>query len=258
MTPSALYKKRFSVSILLWMRQDKARQTGMDYWKGPHSQIIASSPGLLEYRQQHLNETEHSFWPKTSGLKTNVPQDRRVDGVAEVTFENLIAPIKGHEQTAMAFKDEVNVFRRTLMHMGLPFSSRWYETTSQEDTSVRDVLYLQRRQGASSRAFKKLVHETIAPALAASAGVTELRTQVYLPWNKKSWDTPNVAHDNPKSEQLHASIIIGFASEDDRQAFYQSVAQQLNEEITAHTSAVYAYQIAETLTFVADGKRQSL
>ena len=55
------YEKKFSVSILLWMREDKPRQEGMDYWSGPHSQIIASSPGLLEYRQQHLSETQHSF-----------------------------------------------------------------------------------------------------------------------------------------------------------------------------------------------------
>ena len=80
------YQQRFSLSILLWMRQDKVRQAGMDYWSGGHAQIIAASPGLLEYRQQHLSETEHSFWPKATGLETAVPEDRRIDGIAEVTY----------------------------------------------------------------------------------------------------------------------------------------------------------------------------
>ncbi len=63
------YQQRFSLSILLWMRQDKARQEGMDYWSGGHAQIIAASPGLLEYRQQHLSETEHSFGRKRQAWK---------------------------------------------------------------------------------------------------------------------------------------------------------------------------------------------
>ncbi|WP_227986340.1 hypothetical protein [Streptococcus ruminantium] len=63
------------------MREDKPRQEGMDYWSGPHSQIIASSPGLLEYRQQHLSETQHSFWPEVAGLDTKVSTDRRIDGI---------------------------------------------------------------------------------------------------------------------------------------------------------------------------------
>jgi hypothetical protein len=39
----------------------------------------------------------------------------------------------------------------------------------------------------------------------------ELRTQVLLPWNEKTWDAPNVAHDNPADQHLHASVILGFA-----------------------------------------------
>jgi hypothetical protein len=39
-TPTATQpsvKKHFTSSILLWVRTDQPRQTGMDYWKGPHS-----------------------------------------------------------------------------------------------------------------------------------------------------------------------------------------------------------------------------
>ena len=50
--------KHFTSSILLWMRTDQPRQTGMDHWKGPHSGIIANTPGLEEYRQIHLAEAQ--------------------------------------------------------------------------------------------------------------------------------------------------------------------------------------------------------
>ncbi len=55
--------KHFTSSILLWMRKDQPRQTGMDYWKGPHSGIIANTPGLSEYRQIHLAEANPGRWP---------------------------------------------------------------------------------------------------------------------------------------------------------------------------------------------------
>ncbi|WP_186652336.1 hypothetical protein [Streptococcus sp. sy004] len=250
------FSKQFSVSILLWMRDDKPRQEGMDYWSGPHSQIIAASKGLLEYRQQHLSQTEHSFWPQVDGLETQVSEDRRIDGIAEVTFENMLSPLAGRKQTALAFQDEVNVFRRTLMHMGLPYSSRWLTATDKEDSQLRDVLYLRRQEGVSSHAFRQYVNEKLIDQLAEVDSVTEVRSQVYMPWNEKTWDTPNVAHDNPKSEHLHASVILGFANQEARQDFYEKVAPQLNVTLTTYVSALHTYQIDKTLTFVADGKRQ--
>ena len=61
-------QKHFSSSILLWMRTDQPRKTGMDYWKGPHSGIISANPGLEEYRQIHLAEDNPGRWPATHGL----------------------------------------------------------------------------------------------------------------------------------------------------------------------------------------------
>ena len=48
----------------------------------------------------------------------------------------------------------------------------------------------------------------------------ELRTQTFLPWNEKLWDTPNVAHDNPHDQQFHASLILGFTDTAARDAFF--------------------------------------
>jgi hypothetical protein len=59
--------KHFTSSILLWVRTDQPRQTGMDHWKGPHSGIICATPGLEEYRQIHLDADNPGRWPAING-----------------------------------------------------------------------------------------------------------------------------------------------------------------------------------------------
>jgi hypothetical protein len=97
-------KKPFASSILLWMRTDRARQQGMDYWKGPHSKIISATPGFDEYRQLHLAATNPGLWPATRGVETAISADRRIDGVAEVTFASALAPLRGRKQTRLAYR----------------------------------------------------------------------------------------------------------------------------------------------------------
>lgn len=246
--------KRFTSSILLWMRTDKPRQESMDRWKGPHSAIIAATPGLSEYRQIHLAEHNPGRWPTTPGIETTIPEDRRIDGIAEVTFENALSPLAGRTQTALAFEDEVNIFRRTLLHAGPPNSSRWYDVAPGEKPGSRAIIYLRRGKEEGTIAFHKFLKKELTPALIATGELKELRTQVFLPWSKKTWDTPNVAHDNPEDQHLHASVIFGFADDTVRDAFYATHARELSAVLAPHVSAIHAYDVATTLTYVTNSQ----
>lgn len=251
MSASTSVTKHFGSNILLFMRQDQPRQAGMDHWKGPHSGIIAATPGLLEYRQVHLAEANPGRWPQTPGLETAIPDDRRVDGIAEVTFTSPLAPLMGRTQTQLAYADEVNVFRRTLLYAGLPGSSRWYAVADDDaPVGARAVLYLRRNGGVSKRSFSRFVHQEFAPALAAGAGLTELRTHTFLPLSEKTWDTPHVAHDNPKDQRFHAFVTLGFLDEAARTRFFSEAADGLSSMLTTHAAAVHAYDVETTLTFV--------
>ncbi|WP_304128132.1 hypothetical protein [Gemella sanguinis] len=249
------YNRKFSLSILLYMRNDKPRQESMNYWKGPHAKIIAASPQLLEYRQLHLSDISYGFWPADNNIKTKVSLDRRIDGIAEVTYKNTIAPLFGIKQTRLAFKDEINLFRRTLMHMGLPWSSKWFNLENKNDTQFRDVIFIQRKEGTSKKEFKNYINRNLSEIVSKHEGITEYRTQVYLPWNKMTWNTPNVAHDNPKKEHLHASIIIGFESIEARESFYKETALEINKEIKDLASGIFAYKIEKTIPFVESSKK---
>ncbi|PZF86258.1 strictosidine synthase [Jiangella anatolica] len=248
-------KKPFASSILLWMRTDRPRQQGMDYWKGPHSKIISATPGFDEYRQLHLEATGPGLWPATDGVETAIPADRRIDGVAEVTFAPVLAPLRGRKQTRLAYKDEVNVFRRTLLYAGPPNSARWYDVARPgERVGARVLVYLRRRNGVRTRDFRRHVDE-LARTLADTGDLRELRTQVFMPWNEKLWDTPNVAHDNPPDQRFHAALLLGFADPAARAAFLTSPElERLSAALAPSASAVHAYEVSDALTFVKEGK----
>lgn len=120
-------EKHLSSSILLWMRTEEPRQQGMDRWKGPHSKIISANKGLEEYRQIHLAENNPGLWQQVEGVETVIPSDRRVDGVADVTLKSLFSLFRGKKQNRLAYKDEVNIFKRTILYAAMPKSSRWYQ-----------------------------------------------------------------------------------------------------------------------------------
>jgi hypothetical protein len=248
-------KKHFTSSILLWVRTDQSRQTGMDHWKGPHSGIISATPGLEEYRQIHLAEHNPGLWPVTNGVETSIPVDRKIDGVAEVTFQSALSPLQGRRQTQLAYEDEINVFRRTLLYAGPPNSSRWYDVASPGETvGARALVYLRRRDGVGAGEFRKFVKKQLVPALAGTGLLKELRTQTFLPWIEKLWDTPNVAHDNPDGQHFHASISLGFIDTASRDAFFtSSVIEEVSNQLTPLASAIHAYDVAAALTYVKNG-----
>lgn len=227
----------------------------MNYWKGPHSKIISASPGLREYRQIHLAEANEGLWPATGGVETRIPADRRIDGLAEVTFQSLLSPLQGQKQTQLAFKDEINVFRRSLLYLAPPSWSRWYEVALPgERIGARVLIYLRRRDGIGAGAFRKFINTELAPALAGTGVLKELRTQTFLPWSKRLWDTPNVAHDNPRDQQFHASLILGFADAAAQAALFATPQiGGLSAGLARYASAAHMYQVAEALTYVSDG-----
>lgn len=228
----------------------------MDYWKGPHSTIISATPGMEEYRQIHLVEDDPGLWPAVSGVETVIPAERRIDGVAEVTFTNILSPLHGRKQTRLAYKDEVNVFQRTLLYTGLPYSSRWYDVAGPgKQVGARSLIYLRRREGVTTRAFRRFLADELVPALVKSGALRELRSQVFMPWIERLWDTPNVAHDNPADQQFHASLILGFADTGALRAFFGGEAvARLAGRLPAFVSAMHAYEVSEALTYVVDGE----
>jgi hypothetical protein len=191
-----------------------------------------------------------------AGVQTSIPAERKIDGVAEVTFQPALASLKGRKQTKLAYADEIDVFRRTLLYAGTPKSSRWYDVTSPGQTvGARALIYLRRRDGAGAGRFRKFVNKQLAQALADTGVLKELRTQTFLPWIEKLWDTPNVAHDNPRDQRFHASLSLGFTDAAARDDFFTgSAIEDLSSRLAPLVSAIHAYDVAAALTYVKEGE----
>jgi hypothetical protein len=247
-------KKPFASAILLWVRTDQPRQTGMDYWAGPHSKIITAIPGFEEYRQIHFAEVNPGLWPATPGIETAIPADHKIDGVADGTLTSLFSVVAGRKQTKIGHEDEINVFRRTLLYAGPPYTTLWYSVALPgEKAGAHALVFLRRRDGVRTGAFRKRFTQ-LAQAFAATGALRELRTQVFMPWNKALWNTPNVAHDNPVDQQFHASMILGFADAAAREAFFtRADVTKLSAELASYVSAIHAYE-AEARTYIRHGK----
>jgi hypothetical protein len=163
--------------------------------------------------------------------------------------------MRGRKQTRLAYEDEVNVFRRTLLYAGPPYSARWYDVAGPGDKAgARSLIYLRRREGVKTGTFRRFLTDEIVPALLNTGALTELRTQVFMPWTQRLWDTPNVAHDNPADQRFHGSLILGSTDTDALQAIFASrEITKLSAKMPKIISALHAYEVAETLTYVSDG-----
>lgn len=252
-------EKHISSSILLWMRTDKPRQEGMDRWKGPHSKIISANKGLREYRQIHLTETNPGLWPSIEGVETAIPPDRKIDGVADVTLKNIFSLLRGKKQNRHVYKDEVNLFKRTILYASFPKNSRWFDVAeSNQKIDARSIIFIRIKPGVKEDDFKTFINEELTPTLANIGVFKELRSKVYEPWKLKQWNTPNVAHDNPEEVQVQASLILGFADKTAMEAFFKgNDVKKLSDRLSVFCSAVHAYEVDETITYIKDGKRLS-
>jgi hypothetical protein len=250
-------EKHLSSSILLWMRTDRPRQAGMDQWKGPHAKIIAANKGLLEYRQIHFAEVNPGLWQPIPGVETTIPESRKIDGVADVTLKGLFSIFKGKEQNKLAFADEVNLFKRTILYAAFPKNSHWYHVAENgSKIEAGAMVFFRKKTGVKDKEFAKFMQAKLTPALANTGMLSELRDKFYSTWKQKQWDTPNVLHDNGIADQFQFSLMLGFASKDEMEKFLRSEAvMMLSGGIAAYCSAVHAYEISETITFVSRGAK---
>ena len=100
-----------------------------------------------------------------------------------------------------------------------------------------------------------MLKRELVPALVTTRVLKELRTQTFLPWNEKTWDTPHVAHDNPADQRFHASLVLGFADPAARTAFFEGTdIERLSQTLTPVASAIHAYDDFATLTYVKNGE----
>lgn len=156
----------------------------------------------------------------------------------------------------MASADEINLFKRTILYASFPKNSKWYKVDeATEKTEARSMVFFRKKEGVADKDFNTFFNNELVPSLANTGVLKELRSKVYNSWKQSQWNTPNVAHDNAKEVQFQASLILGFVDKSEMKNFFDTeTLKKLSDRIAMFCSAVHAYEIEETLTFVKNGK----
>jgi hypothetical protein len=128
-------------------------------------------PGFLEYRQHHLPADPVGSWPPINGVQTDIPEQRRIDGIPEVTFEHPLSSLKALRYNTIVHADERNVFSRTVLNLSTPRRGRWFDTAEGGPTGARTLVMIRRRPGTSTSVFSDAVHDGIG---ATPAGLPEV------------------------------------------------------------------------------------
>ena len=242
-------------TVLLWMRTDLPREDGMEYWRGPHSQLVARTPGFLEYRQHHFPSEPVGMWPPIDGVETDIPAHRRIDGTPEVVLDGAIGSLKSLRPNKRVHADEANVFGRTILHVTSKAGGRWFTTATEGRTSARTVVLFRRRPGVDASALEGLLNDDLGPELARLAGVTEVRTQPFAAFKAWMWNTPGVAHDYPDEDQFHGCLIIGAGDQETLEQILDGAELARHAATVARVcAAVHAYPVTATYTYTRDGR----
>lgn len=250
-----LRRKTSAATVPLWLREDRTRQQGLEYWRGPHGRIAGQTSGWLEYRQHHFEADAPGVWADIPDTETAIPQAGRMDGVPEVTFESAASVLKSLRTRRAIFADEANVFARTILYVTGPGSGRWWREGRGEPIGFRTVVMLRRRDGVGFRAFRGWVNDALGGTLAGAPGMLEVRTLAFLPYFKQLWSTPRVAHDELPEWRYHAAVVLGApdrATLDAALAYEPVVAVQ--DAQREHCSAIHAYSVGNTYVFRRDGR----
>ncbi|MGW6909128.1 hypothetical protein [Streptomyces sp. NPDC054940] len=243
-------EKTTSFMAPVWFRTDLPRETVLQYWSGPHAEIVGRLPGMAEYVQRRFSPTDHGYWPSSPRVGTLVPPSWRCDGVAEVRFTSTAAALAMPLRMREVYVDEQNIFERVLGQVTAPGGGRWWTDGHDDAVGHRTILLLRRRRGVRGRAFRTYVHDRMGPALHA-AGARDLRTYTFLPWSRFTHPTPGVGHDNPVFRRYHGSVVIGADSRAalDDLLHSERVAGLVADQQTVLT-AVHAYTVERTVPVI--------
>jgi hypothetical protein len=250
-----LRAKKFASTGAIWLRQDRTREQGREYWRGTHGRIASQTPGWLEYRQHHFDLDVPGLWPDVPGVETAIGQAGRMDGVAEVTFEHAASPLMALRSRKAIYEDERKVFARTVVYVTGPGGGRWWRDGGGEPVGFRAVVMVRRRDGVGFRAFRKWVNDTLGGALNDAPGMLEVRTQAFLPYIKQLWSPPGLDHEEASEWRYHASVVLASADRATLEAaLASSSVAPTREGQHEHCSAIHAYAVGDTYVFRQDGR----
>ena len=229
-------------------------------WTTGRARTRRSSPPRRVSRstgRSTLPRTTRACGRRPTGVETAIPADRKIDGVAEVTFHSVLSPLLGRKQTSWPSRTRSTCSGArcsTLARRTRPAGTR--SQARKRRSAARAWSTSGRRDGVGAGEFRKFINEQLAPALAGTGVLKELRTQTFLPWIEKLWDTPERRARQPRTTSSSTPrSCSGSPTPRHGDAFFDQQRDRgpVQTELAPLASAIHAYDVAAALTYVKNG-----
>jgi hypothetical protein len=232
------------------------------YWLDCHGPAVAALPGLSVYYQQHLEHDRGDMWPVLTGISNEISDSEQYDGIAELGW----ADEKGADEFGQAagaanlMNDEQNFFEMCILQAS-ERSKTFFDSLADpipngDSPCLRLMIGFRKREGVSDEDFRSKIFEGVAAGLAAEELVLKVRAFALADYLPEHWESPNVDHDVPITEQYQAVIELAVKHRLDLKRLYRSdgfaAAVDKLDSVVRH---INAFPVKATYCYVFRGER---
>ena len=242
--------------------QARAGMTNHDfyeYWLNAHVTLPARFPGISSIFLHCVSfegedEDEDATWPRLPGVSHRPPPEDEFQGVPEATFVTMEGLAEFQAASKVQMDDGINFLQEMIAYRSIADATATVSDQTEikapdgHDGLVRHLLFLRRREGVTTEAFRSFVADTLAPALAASSDVLKVRRHLFEEV-EVTLDHPGVRMSRPLNRQYQAALEVVNADQAALDHFKKSRAwAQLEAPIQAHCEAVHAARVSRCIT----------
>lgn len=196
-----------------FIRKDRSYDLLRAYWRGPHGFLVSQTDGLFSYIR-HPFDKENCMAELPYDVDTTPKEKWIFDGIAETYMDNLMGSLKALTSgvSKETYKDEQNIFSRTLMYNTMPGDAIFYRADLEtfdvpgKKEGERVILFI---KSSHRCALKKFLTEQLMPTLCQNDQLREIASYVFMRFSENLWKSENVAHDHPEEEQFAAAVMLG-------------------------------------------------
>jgi hypothetical protein len=229
-----------------------------DYWLNAHVTLPPRFPGISSV-WLHVVSFDKQVWPSLPGVSDRPAPEDEFHGVPEATFPTMADLGAFQAASRVQLEDGINFLSEMLAYCS--FGNR--TTTLVEridpapdgnDTLLRHLVFLRRRDDVSVADLRGFVTDTLAPAYAESPEVLKLKQHLFEEV-EVTLDHPGVRMSRPLDRQYQACLEVVVSDEASLARFVASpVWTTTAAGLAAHCAAVHAARVERCITTKIGGE----
>ncbi len=247
--------------VLLWKRKDLDLEAFGNYWKDVHGPVCARLPGQFQYWQFHVGHNKGSIWPLISNPINSSHDRQQIDGIAELTFNNVADRQLWFQASKILMDDERNIFSKAIGYNTSPGNSiTIVDHINDGDPNFSTVIkklhiLIRKSKVVNLSDFRNFLKERLARVFLNSEQVLKCRIHLFDQMDDSRPEAGPVSHTEASEDQYHAAIELAFSDALQMNFFIQSTQYQfITKDLEFYCESFYPFPERSAHTFVYDSK----